>query len=134
MRVAAHFSWVPTMTWAITVVGLVAAGTGLLGAAAFRPHWRTLAAIGVVGSMLLLVFGWPTLLALPGLLIDLGLISLVISVPPVVAKGARGIPHRSWSARVGNAVTVATVVMLGAGGTRSCPSAGAVGCVCADAG
>ena len=61
--------WLVTWLWALTAVGLIGAGFGLLGVAPFRSCPRGLALIGALGSLVLLL-PLDSLLMLPGVLLD----------------------------------------------------------------
>jgi hypothetical protein len=77
MRAAAGFGWLPTVAWGLALAGFLGAGSGLLGARAFRGRWDRWAAIGVSGSGYLLVSAWPTPLGQVGLVMDIAVLLLI---------------------------------------------------------
>lgn len=77
MRAAAGFGWLPTVAWGLALAGFVGAGSGLLGARAFRARWDRWAAIGLWGSGYLLVSAWPTPLGQIGLVMDVVVLLLI---------------------------------------------------------
>ncbi len=108
MRAAAQFQWLPTIAWAAALAGFLAAGCGLLGAAAFN-RWRYFAAVGIAGSATLLVVGWASPLAVPGLLIDLAVLVAIV-VRPSAASRPR--PIYMHDIAVALAITTLTILVL----------------------
>jgi hypothetical protein len=62
--------WTMTAAWCLALVGFIAAGAMLLGVRGLDGSWRRYAAGGLVGSVVLLMLGWPVPLAGIGLGID----------------------------------------------------------------
>jgi hypothetical protein len=77
MRAAAGFAWLPTAAWGLALAGFLGAGSGLLGAPAFRARWDRWAAAGLMGSGYLLVSAGPTPLGQIGLLADVAVLLLI---------------------------------------------------------
>jgi len=77
MRAAAGFGALPSAAWAMALAGFLGAGSGLLGARAFRARWDQWAAAGVLGSAYLLIGAWPTPLGHLGLLVDIAVLLII---------------------------------------------------------
>ena len=109
MRATAEFEWLPSVAWAAALGGFLAAGFGLLGAAAFRRQWEFSAAVGIVGSAALLAKGWLTVLAIPGLAIDAAVLSVLLDRQGQEVERAQG-PLRMMD--VAALFVVVTLAML----------------------
>jgi hypothetical protein len=62
--------WSMTLAWALALIGFAAAGSMLLGLRGLTGTWRRYAVGGLIGSVVLLLLGWPGQLAAAGLAID----------------------------------------------------------------
>jgi hypothetical protein len=62
-------AWLVAVLWAVAATGTVAAAFGLLGARPFRRVWRFAALVGLMASMVLLLWQRPAFW-LPGVLVD----------------------------------------------------------------
>jgi hypothetical protein len=117
--------WVATVLWAVTVVGLVGGGMGLLGAAAFRAHWRKLVLLGVGASLALLASFWRSPWALAGVLLDASVLVVLLRTPAAEPSASgtesRSMPVHARSAGrrrrvlrgLGNGAAVGFVLYLG---------------------
>jgi hypothetical protein len=66
-----------TLLWELSTVGFISAGAGVLGVNRLRRHWRLLAVVAVVSSLLLLgVYGHP--LFVPGIVADVVLLAIAV--------------------------------------------------------
>jgi hypothetical protein len=116
--------WLATVLWGVAAVGLVAGGLGLLGASAFRAHWRRLTLLGAAGSLIVLTTWWRSPWVIVALLINAGLLLTVLrawssetlqdGMPIGAAPVSTRTDPRFRPVRhaVGNGVSVALVVYL----------------------
>jgi hypothetical protein len=83
MRAAeSSLRWSMTAAWALALVGFAAAGLSLMGVHGLGTSWRRFAAAGLIGSVVLLVGGWPTPPGAAGLAIDAFVLCLLFATRP----------------------------------------------------
>lgn len=69
---------VTVLAWSVATLGLLGAGLGLLGVRSFRDRWKGLAVTGAIASLVLLVMVGEAVMALPGALVDTGLLAWLL--------------------------------------------------------
>jgi hypothetical protein len=91
-------SWVQvgiaTILWAASSAGLIACGFYLLGVGGFRKVGVIAGPAGIVASALLLTVFWQVAWAMPGLILDAGLIAALLSGEWSTTRSADG--RRGW--------------------------------------
>jgi hypothetical protein len=68
--------WIGITLVALSIIGFIIAGLGVLGVSVFNPFWRGMAGFSATTSLLLLILFWHPWLVV-GVLIDIGLLIML---------------------------------------------------------
>ena len=104
--------WLITVFWCTATVAFLAAGFGFLGVAPFRRAPLSYAVAGWVASTLLL-WSFPHIFVVPGILLDLLLVASAILIKTSPGESPESLVPTSQMRRLMNAVVVIFVVYAG---------------------
>ena len=79
--------WAGMALWAVAMLGLIAAGFGLLGVSPFRVHWRETAVVAVASSAVLLLVSRAAFARIVAV-IDIIVLAAIFAAGPVVSPPA----------------------------------------------